>query len=85
MCNKIRRVYKGIDFRIVGKHASEWEDYIGNISKIYGFKRKENPTAFTNEGRYVGGYEETVQELTRKFGAHSVALEEADIVRPEVG
>lgn len=83
-CNKVRRAYKGIDFRIISKHPSEWEEYISNICKIYGFKRKENPTSFTTGGRYVGGYEEMVQEMTKKFGADGVALDQADIVNPDV-
>ena len=83
-CNKIRRVFSNCDFRIVSKYNKEWEEYISNVCKIYGFKKKLNPTAFTKEGRYIGGYEEMVRELDARFNAKDIALEKRDETSAEV-
>jgi hypothetical protein len=80
----VRRVLPGIDFRIQAKHPEEWDEYITSICKIYGFKRKENPTAFTKEGRYIGGFAETMEELERMFACKDVKLSHEDVVDIEV-
>lgn len=80
----MRRTLPGIDFRIVAKHPEEWDEYITSICKIYGFKRKENPTAFTKEGRYIGGYKEAKEELEKMFACSNIKIPEEDLVNIEV-
>ena len=67
------------------KHPKEWDEYITEVCKIYGFKKKLNPTGFTKEGRYIGGYEDILEELHMRFDADDFEVDQADLVHPEVG
>jgi hypothetical protein len=58
------------------KPEVEWNEYISSICKLYGFKFKHNPTAFTKEGRYIGGYEATVAELLQRYNFADIPLED---------
>ena len=77
-------MFRSVDFRIIAKHPQEWPEYIANVSKIYGFKQRLNPTCFRKQGIYIGGYDEMVRELSMRFGTDDVALEGEDVVDPEV-
>ena len=50
----IRIYYKDISFKIVLKDPSEWEQYIDEICRIYGFKTKSNPIIYTTDGKLIG-------------------------------
>ena len=66
------------------KHPKDWEEYISNVCKIYGFKRRLNPLAFTKEGKCIGGYQEMLHELDTVFHCNDADLEEEDHVDPSV-
>lgn len=55
IANLIKSYYKNIDFRIIIKHPKEWENYIHEILRIYGFKKKFDPIVFTLDGKLIGG------------------------------
>lgn len=55
--NAIKSFYRNIDFRIVIKHPSEWNDHIQNVLRIYGFKKMSNPIIYTLDGKLVGGFD----------------------------
>lgn len=57
IANEIKKFYKNIDFRIIIKHPSEWEEYIHEIRRTYGFKKQLNPIIFTLDGKLIGGIE----------------------------
>lgn len=54
LANMIRSFYPDISFKIVLKDQSEWEHYIDEISRIYGFKVKSNPIIYTIDGKFIG-------------------------------
>ena len=54
LANMIRIYYKDISFKIVLKDPSEWEQYIDEICRIYGFKTKSNPIIYTTDGKLIG-------------------------------
>lgn len=60
--------YKNIDFRIVIKHASEWEAYFQQICRIYGFLKTSNPIIYTFDGKIIGGRDQFVTAATKYFG-----------------
>ena len=55
IARRVKSKYKNIDFRVVIKHASEWEDYLQEICRVYGFLRKSNPIVYTFDGKIIGG------------------------------
>ena len=54
LANIIRSFYHDISFKIVLKDPSEWDLYIDEICRIYGFKIKSNPIIFTIDGKLIG-------------------------------
>jgi hypothetical protein len=50
------------------KHPTEWEDYLQEICRIYGFHKKSNPIIYTFDGKNIGGRENFVQTATTYFG-----------------
>lgn len=68
IARRIKAKYKNIDFRIVIKHASEWDDYLQEICRIYGFLKKENPIVYTFDGKIIGGKENFLNTATKYFG-----------------
>ena len=68
VARRIKAKYKNIDFRIVIKHASEWEDYLQEICRIYGFLNKSNPIVYTFDGKIIGGKEQFLNTATKYFG-----------------
>ena len=54
IAGRIKSKYKNIDFRIVIKHPSEWEEYLQQICRIYGFLKKSNPIIYTFDGKIIG-------------------------------
>ena len=68
IARRIKAKYKNIDFRVVIKHASEWEDYLQQIGRIYGFLRKSNPIVYTFDGKIIGGREQFIAAATKYFG-----------------
>lgn len=81
----MRRAFPGVGFRIVHKVPQECDQYINDVCKLYGFKHRLNPLAFTKEGALVGGYLDMLKELESKFNASKVPLDPSDLVTPEVG
>jgi hypothetical protein len=53
---------------VVIKHASEWEDYLQEICRIYGFLKKSNPIIYTFDGKIIGSKDNFVQKATKYFG-----------------
>ena len=47
LCTRLKGVYRDIGFKIISKHEKDWENYITQICKIYGFKDKLDPICFT--------------------------------------
>lgn len=68
MARRIKSKYKNIDFRIVIKHPSEWEGYLQEICRIYGFLRKSNPIVYTFDGKIIGGKDNFLSTATKYFG-----------------
>ena len=83
-CNRVKRAFPGVGFRIVHKVPQECEQYINDVCKLYGFKHRLNPLAFTNEGHLIGGYQDMVKELEARFQCNKVPLDPEDLVSPEV-
>lgn len=54
LANTIRMFYPDISFKIVLKDISEWEQYIDEVCRIYGFKSKSNPIVYTMDGKLIG-------------------------------
>jgi hypothetical protein len=54
IARRIKAKYKNIDFRFVIKHPSEWEEYLQQICRIYGFLKKSNPIIYTFDGKIIG-------------------------------
>ncbi|KAL4481467.1 hypothetical protein ABPG74_007556 [Tetrahymena malaccensis] len=74
IANEIKKFYKNIDFRIIIKHPKEWEEYIHEICRTYGFKRKINPIIFTLDGKLIGGIDQFKEMAEYKFGIDTTSL-----------
>lgn len=68
IARRIKAKYNNIDFRIVIKHSSEWEEYLQEICRIYGFLRKSNPIVYTFDGKIIGGKDNFLSTATKYFG-----------------
>lgn len=79
IARRISSKYKNIDFRIVIKHPSEWELYLQEICRIYGFLKKSNPIVYTFDGKIIGGRENFVQTASMYFGLDEEMLIVEDI------
>ncbi|EGR30878.1 hypothetical protein IMG5_121760 [Ichthyophthirius multifiliis] len=66
--NQIKSLFFNIDFRIIIKDESEWKNYINEICRIYGFKKKLNPIIFTLDGYLIGSLENFKELALSKFG-----------------
>lgn len=64
---------------MVIKHPSEWELYLQEICRIYGFLKKSNPIVYTFDGKIIGGRENFVQTATKYFGLDEELLIAEDI------
>ena len=68
IARRINAKYKNIDFRIVIKHPSEWEDYLQQICRIYGFLNKSNPIIYTFDGKIIGNKDAFLASASKYFG-----------------
>ena len=50
------------------KHPSEWEDYLQEVCRIYGFLRKSNPIVYTFDGKIIGGKDNFLANAVNYFG-----------------
>ena len=50
------------------KHPKEWEDYLNQICRIYGFLNKSNPIIYTYHGKIIGNKEAFVNNAVKYFG-----------------
>lgn len=57
IANEIKSYYQNIDFRIIIKHPKEWDNFIHEILRIYGFKKMYDPIVYTLDGKLIGGLE----------------------------
>ena len=64
---------------MVIKHPSEWELYLQEICRIYGFLKKSNPIIYTFDGKIIGGRDNFLQTATRYFGLDEELLIAEDI------
>lgn len=56
------------------KHPSEWEEYLQQICRIYGFLKKSNPIVYTFDGKIIGNKDAFVQTTSKYFGLDEEAL-----------
>ena len=68
VARRIKAKYKNIDFRIVIKHPKEWDEYLNQICRIYGFLNKSNPIIYTYHGKIIGNKEAFVNNAIKYFG-----------------
>lgn len=77
-CEELARIikakYKNVDFRIVIKHPQEWEDYLNQICRIYGFPNKSNPIIYTYHGKIIGNKDAFIASATKYFGLEPETL-----------
>ena len=59
---------------MVIKHPSEWEDYLQQICRIYGFPKKTNPIVYTFDGKIIGSRDSFIKTATQYFGLDEEAL-----------
>ena len=50
------------------KHPSEWEDYLQQICRIYGFLNKSNPIVYTFDGKIIGNKDAFLANTSKYFG-----------------
>ena len=74
IARRIKAKYKNIDFRIVIKHPSEWEEYLQQICRIYGFLKKSNPIIYTFDGKIIGNKEAFMAATAKYFGLDEESL-----------
>lgn len=79
LANVIQKYYPGISFKIVLKDQSEWELYIDEISRIYGFKVKTNPIVYTIDGKLIGDRVAFLQLAESRFGIANPKLRQGPI------
>lgn len=53
---------------MVIKHPSEWDEYLQQICRIYGFLKKSNPIVYTFDGKVIGNRDAFVALTTSYFG-----------------
>lgn len=68
LARKIKAKYKNIDFRVVIKHSKEWDEYLNQICRIYGFLTKSNPIIYTYHGKIIGNKDAFVNNAIKYFG-----------------
>ena len=78
MCSKVKTTYRNIKFKIISKHEEEWENYVKEICKMYGFKDKLDPICFTPQGHLIGGTEQFKQLLQDKLKVEELQLNQKD-------
>ncbi len=74
IARRIKSKYKNIDFRIVIKHPTEWEEYLQQICRIYGFLKKSNPIIYTFDGKIIGNKEAFMAATAKYFGLDEESL-----------
>jgi hypothetical protein len=57
-----------VSVKIVIKHQTEWNDFLDNTCRSYGFYEKTCPLIYTIEGRLVGDGASFVEEIREKYG-----------------
>lgn len=50
-----------VDFQLIIKEESQWNEHIKNVCRSYGFKIEHNPIIYKNNGELIGGYDEFMQ------------------------
>ena len=50
------------------KHPSEWEEYLQQICRIYGFLNKSNPIVYTFDGKIIGNKDAFIENTSKYFG-----------------
>ena len=62
------------------KDISEWEAYIDEICRIYGFKTKSNPIIYTLDGSLIGDRQQFLAIVEARFGISNPKLRQGPIV-----
>jgi len=84
LCIKMKGTYRDIQFKIIAKHEAEWNDYIRQICRIYGFKVQLDPICFTPQGKLIGDAEQFKKYLINFYKASELPHDPEDNTNTEV-
>lgn len=80
----MKKNYQNINFKIIAKHENDWEEYIKQICKIYGFKHKTDPICFTPQGELIGNHTNFEKMLEEKYSINSLKINPLDETNAQV-
>lgn len=75
IAKRIKAKYSNIDFRIIIKHPSEWENHLQEVCRIYGFRHKPNPIIYTFDGKIIGDKDAFLRTTSKYFGISEADME----------
>ena len=57
-----------VSVQMIVKDDSEWEKFVDNLCRSYGFESKPNPIAYNLEGTYIGDGADFIEHIRNRFG-----------------
>lgn len=72
----IKEKYPNIPIKVIIKHPNEWEKFLKDICKTYGYKKSSNPIIFKTDGLLIGDYESFTSHLVKYFGIEIQSLDD---------